>query len=316
MTPAHPANATPQHTTSWRAAGVVLAALLGACSTATAVQPAADLAPDEPPDIERIVAVGDLHGDLDNALAALHLAGVVDRGGTWTGGTTVLVQVGDLTDRGPDSRALIDLLRRLEGEAEAAGGRVVFLLGNHEAMNMLGDWRYVHPGDLAAFGGAEARRAALAPTGEYGRWLMQHDVVADLGDAVFVHGGLRPELAERGIETLNTEARRELMAQSMTGLTVLGPTGPLWDRDYVVGPEAVVCPRLRTALDAIGRSRMVVGHTTRLDGRIQTRCEGRLHVVDIGIADAYGGHVGAWVWESGDARAVYPDQTVDLQDPT
>ena len=264
----------------------------------------------------RIVAVGDLHGDLDNALATLELAGVVDGSGSWSGGETVLVQMGDVTDRGPDSRALMDMLRRLEIEAPQAGGRVISLLGNHEAMNMLGDWRYVHPGDLDAFGGVQARREALSPTGEYGRWLMERAVVADLGDAVFVHGGLRPELATRGLDALNEGARRELMAQSMAGLDVLGPRGPLWDRDYVVGPESTVCARLTEALQAVGRSRMVVGHTTRPDGRIQTRCDGRLHVVDIGISDAYGGHLGAWVWESGDARAIYPGQTVDLQDPT
>jgi hypothetical protein len=295
---------------------LVCAVLLSACSSATAADPQV-LAPTPPAVVERIVAVGDLHGDLDNALRALELGGVVDRAGSWIGGTTTLVQTGDLTDRGPDSRALIDLMRRLDVEATAAGGRVVSLLGNHEVMNIMGDWRYVHPGDLDAFGGADARRAALSPSGEYGAWLMDRHIVADVGDAVFVHGGLRPEHARRGLDALNTEARRELMNRSWTATSVVvSPTGPLWDRDYVLAPESEVCPRLAEVLASTGKARMVVGHTTRMDGRILTRCGGRLHVLDIGISDAYGGHIGAWVWESGDARAVYPGETVDLEDPS
>ena len=75
-----------------------------------------------PPASARIVAIGDLHGDLDNALDVLRLAGLVDDRGAWTGGSTTLVQTGDTTDRGPDSRGVMDLMRRLQQEATAAGG--------------------------------------------------------------------------------------------------------------------------------------------------------------------------------------------------
>jgi len=264
-----------------------------------------------------LVAVGDLHGDLTQALAVLRLAGVVDDDGHWAGGRATLVQTGDTTDRGPDSKALLDLMRRLADEAEAEGGRVVALLGNHEVMNLTGDWRYVHPGDLEAFGGAEARRRALALDGPYGGWLKGLPVAADLGDAIFVHGGIRPGLAVRGVDRLNQEARDSLMGATPTSTAaeILGPEGPLWFRDYVSAPESEACPALARALDALGRDRMVVGHTTRRDGRIQTRCGGRLHVIDIGISRAYGGNLGAWRWSEGDAVALYPTGPVDLEDP-
>jgi hypothetical protein len=96
------------------------------------------------------VAVGDVHGAYDRFTAILRAAGIVDSRLRWAGGRTVFVQTGDVVDRGPDSRRALDLLRRLEGEAQRAGGRVLALIGNHEVMVMLGDFRYVSAGDYAS----------------------------------------------------------------------------------------------------------------------------------------------------------------------
>jgi hypothetical protein len=109
-------------------------------------------------DVERIVAVGDLHGDYEQYLDVLASAGLVNARGKWTGGNTHLVQTGDVTDRGPDSRAIIDHLEDLKEQAERKGGRVHTLIGNHEAMNSYGDLRYVHPGEFEAFRGRNSER--------------------------------------------------------------------------------------------------------------------------------------------------------------
>lgn len=98
-----------------------------------------------------IFAIGDLHGDHSAFLAIVRAAGLVDNSGSWIGGNAVLVQTGDVPDRGPDSLLIVRDLMRLQREAEAAGGRVVTLIGNHEAMNVTGDLRYVDPGEYAAF---------------------------------------------------------------------------------------------------------------------------------------------------------------------
>ncbi len=100
---------------------------------------------------ERIVAVGDLHGDHEALLDIAAAAGVSDEQGRWTGGQTVLVQLGDFADRGPDSLKIIRYLQGMEAGAPQVGGRVIVLVGNHEAMNVTGDLRYVHPGEYAAF---------------------------------------------------------------------------------------------------------------------------------------------------------------------
>ena len=268
----------------------------------------------EPPSAQRIVAVGDLHGDVTQAVAVLAMAGITDAEGHWTAGDTVFVQTGDTTDRGDDSRAVLALLRRLEGEARAAGGLVVPLLGNHEVMNLRGDWRYVSPGDLAAYGGEEARRAAYSAAGEDGAWLRKLDTVARIGDTVFVHGGVHPRWADDAFRKLN-DAVRAAIDDPAKAPPVLGEDGPLWFRGYVQEDEATACPLLDTALAELRARRMVVGHTTRRDGRIQVRCGGKLAVVDIGISGGYGGHLGALEIRGRDARAVYPSGPVDLEDP-
>jgi hypothetical protein len=121
-------------------------------AAASAAPAAAQAAP------QRIVAVGDLHGDWDAWIAIARSAGLVDERNRWVGGRTILVQLGDIADRGPDSRKIINHLRRLQRSAPRAGGKVVVLVGNHEAMNVIGDLRYVHPGEYAAFANRRSER--------------------------------------------------------------------------------------------------------------------------------------------------------------
>jgi hypothetical protein len=123
---------------------------------AALVSAPASAAPRQP---QRIVAVGDLHGDYDAWLQIARGARLVDAGGHWIGGDTILVQMGDITDRGPSSLQIIRSLQQLQNEAPRRKGRVVVVLGNHEAMNLLGDNRYTTPGEYAAF--ADERSPAL-----------------------------------------------------------------------------------------------------------------------------------------------------------
>src|SRR6476660_692394 len=83
----------------------------------------------------RIVAIGDVHGARDAFVSILQKAGLIDAQKRWTGGTTILVQTGDLLDRGEGARQVLDLMMALETQAAAAGGRVQALMGNHEVMN-------------------------------------------------------------------------------------------------------------------------------------------------------------------------------------
>lgn len=159
-----------------------------------AVASSAQLLAKPTPYLERIVAIGDLHGDRDAWIAIARAAGVIDGKGRWAGGATMLVQTGDIVDRASDSRLIIRDLMRLERQAPRVGGRVVVLVGNHEAMMVTGDLRYVHPGEYAAFADRNSSRrrdeayaanriaietsfrrqdASLSPTSIRERWFKQ-----------------------------------------------------------------------------------------------------------------------------------------------
>ena len=262
--------------------------------------------------LEKLVAVGDLHGDLDAALDVLRMAGLVDDAGAWSGGTATLVQTGDTTDRGPQSKEVVELMKRLVDEADAAGGRVVPLLGNHEVMNLQGDWRYVHPDDVAGFGGVEERKAELAPDGDLGAWLRTLDVVAVVDGVVFTHGGVSRQAAALGLDHWNAQVSG-LVYGARPGLS--DPASPIWYRGYLQDPEAEACATLSRALTALSAERMVVGHTTQDSGRVAERCDGRILGIDTGISAHYGGHLAAVEFRSGDAWAIYPSGAVDLADP-
>ncbi|MBL8617030.1 MAG: metallophosphoesterase [Deltaproteobacteria bacterium] len=298
-----------------RAAPVVAAPPVVAPAPVAAPGPAAAPAPESITVAagRRIVALGDLHADLGASLAALRLCGLVDGAGAWSGGDTILVQTGDITDRGPDGEAVVALFMHLQAEAPAAGGLVVPLLGNHEVMNLHGDWRYVSAPDIASFGGEAARRATFARTGPIGAWLGQRDAVLQLGGVVFAHGGVGPAFAPRGAAGLSADVRAALWTDP--GAPVLGPDGPLWLRDLVLLPEAEACPQLDAALAAMGATRMVVGHTTQASGRVLPRCGGRLLAIDTGISAHYGNKLAAVELVNGDARALYPAGAEDLPDP-
>ena len=223
----------------------------------------------------RVVAIGDVHGAFDQFVEILQTAGLIDAKRQWIGGTTVLVQTGDVFDRGPKVREALDLLMRLEEEARRAGGRVEALLGNHEVMNLLHEFRDVSPASYAAFADArsESRRQrafddyaklvkeratpgeapsrdawlashppgfleyveALGPRGKYGRWLRSHKVVTTEGGTAFMHAGVRADMAPT-FDDINRTATREIAA---------------WDDTKALMVKAQIVPAFCTLPEAV-----------------------------------------------------------------
>jgi hypothetical protein len=110
----------------------------------------------------RTIAIGDIHGAINEFTTILKTAGLTGPDGRWIGGRTQFIQTGDYTDRGEGTRAVLDLLMALEPQAKQAGGRALALLGNHEVMNLVGDTRDATREIFATFadGKSEERRQA------------------------------------------------------------------------------------------------------------------------------------------------------------
>ena len=238
---------------------------------------------------KRMVAIGDLHGDLAATRSALKAAGAIDDKGTWIGGQLVIVQTGDVLDRGDDEKAIFDLLFKLEGEAKALGGAMILLIGNHELMNAAGDFRYVTRGGAHDFD--DHRVEALAPGGEYAKKIAQHNVVAIVGDTVFAHGGVIGPWATM-VDEVNRTSRCWLDGQA-GGATDPPPAlasdeSPVWTR--AAGMPTADCAALAEAMQQLGVKRMVVGHTVQEKG-INALCDGTVWRIDVGLAKLYGGPI-------------------------
>jgi hypothetical protein len=123
---------------------------------------------------EAVVAIGDVHNDFDDFVAILQHVGLIDKQNHWVSGKTTFVQVGDLLDRGPKPREVLNLMMVLEKEAAQAGGRVVSLLGNHEMMNIMGDLRYVTPMNYGSFADGNSAQRQKAAYEEYVKWRGSH----------------------------------------------------------------------------------------------------------------------------------------------
>ncbi len=255
----------------------------------------------------RLVAFGDVHGDMVALRSALRIAGAVGGDGRWSGGKLVVVQTGDQIDRGPQDREVLDYLAKVVVQAERAGGALYLLNGNHEIMNVVGDLRYVARGAFAAFENvpgidsegaavrhlpefARARQAAFLPGGPYARMLATRNIVMIVGDSVFVHGGVLPQFAD-GIVQLNQQTRAWLSGESkQQPAALMDPEGPLWSRHYSDRTSPAGCRLLSEALLRLGAQRMVVGHTPQARG-ITSACQDKVWRVDVGMSAHYGGTV-------------------------
>ncbi len=209
----------------------------------------------------RVVAFGDVHGAYDDWTRLLEELGIIDAKLNWSGGKTHLVSLGDLIDRGPGSRDVVELLMKLDRQAKAAGGAVHMVLGNHEVMVMTGDLRYVSPAEYAAFegdetqaerdamyaeyrrynvGGEEAEvraafdgeyplgylglRKAYSLKGKLGQWLIKQPFVVKVNDKVYMHGGIAKDASADDLATLNRRMTGELRGflESMEALRAAG----------------------------------------------------------------------------------------------
>jgi hypothetical protein len=130
---------------------ITLASLLPSYTAIALSSPSDNTSPWRWSGIERVVAIGDIHGAYSEFTQLLKATDLVDDDLRWSGGVTHLVSLGDLLDRGPESRKVMDLLMRLQAEAKQQGGQVHVVAGNHETMNLVGDLRYVSDAEFAAF---------------------------------------------------------------------------------------------------------------------------------------------------------------------
>jgi hypothetical protein len=257
----------------------------------------------------RVVVVGDLHSDVDAARQAFQLAGGTDEADAWIGGALTIVQLGDMIGRSDAEREVLDFLFATREQAEAAGGKVHLLVGNHEVMGGRVDNQAVgmnpFPGyeDLADLDLGDARLqilpeyakkrgAALMSGGPYAKRFADLPTVLQLGETVYVHGGVVPRWAEYGLDKINAEVSRWLFGDCPEPDSSLGVDNGdrvMWTRQFSSAVDATDCAILDESLAILGAKRMIVAHTVQ--STITGYCDDKVWAVDVGMSRYYAGPI-------------------------
>lgn len=242
---------------------------------------------------DSLVAISDIEGNFDAFRNLLTANKIMSNDYQWTFGTGHLVLLGDFFDRGLHVTECLWLIYHLEQEAEKAGGKVHFILGNHDLMNMGNDLRYVRNkySENAALMGVDYKEL-YKPDTELGRWLQTKNIAEKIGDILFVHGGFAEEINDLSLSLsqlselcrphycTDTKVRRETFTGPLKTL-YSSETSPFWYRGYV--EEDASEEQIDQTLMMYKAKAIVVGHT--LVDNVATFYGGRIVAIDTKHAD-------------------------------
>ncbi|UCG27481.1 MAG: ankyrin repeat domain-containing protein [Bacteroidales bacterium] len=222
--------------------------------------------------VDRIIAIGDIHGGYDTLIQFLRNNQVIDQDLRWKWGDGHVVFLGDIFDRGEKVTESLWLIYKLEEQAKNAGGRIHLLLGNHELMaiaemteelaekyNYMTDYLEINYTDF------------YSNDTEFGRWLRTKNIGIKIDDKLFVHGGISPEFTDMNITLADMNRYMEDFVENRIDSFnveqirfLLGELGPFWYRGYISKGETyrkIREPELDLILDHFDVSKIIVGHT-------------------------------------------------------
>ncbi|MFZ6873114.1 metallophosphoesterase [Undibacterium sp. Di27W] len=249
---------------------------------------------------DKVAAISDIHGQFELMLKLLQANGIINQEWQWTFGKGHLVITGDVLDRGPQVTEALWLLYALEAQASAAGGAVHLLLGNHEAISMAGDVRYLNKKYASVAQHLNTSYQQMFDNSSVlGRWLRSKPVIIQVNDMLFMHGGLHPDYVSlnMSLPQINEKYRQTLGLSKAEVKTddvlswLYGSVGPLWYRGYFHAP-VLPANDLDKVLQQLKLGRIVVGHTT-MDG-VYFHYQGKVISIDSGIKGGLKGEMLFW----------------------
>lgn len=223
---------------------------------------------------EKVMVISDPHANWDCFSSILRAGKVINAEYQWVFGDNELVIIGDVFDRGKDVLPIYWLIYKLEKEAEDAGGKVTFLLGNHESMVLGGDLRYVKSKYLQLADSLHMPYKEMwNEQTELGHWLSTRNTMHVIGDNLFVHAGLSQEFLNKNkrIPEVNeivskglflTKEERKMASEDIAFM--YATYGPIWYRGMVHSADKyhpLQREELQKILDAYNVQRVIVGHT-------------------------------------------------------
>ena len=218
---------------------------------------------------KKMLVMSDIEGEFAAMRKLLQVNGVINENYQWTFGDGDLVLVGDFVDRGTMVTEVLWLIYYLESQAEASGGKVHYILGNHEIMNMDGDYHYVHPRYMAH---ADTMKVpypdVFGQQAELGRWFATKNVTERIGNILFTHGGFSAYMnqAQMELNALNDTARMyyrdtTFKFPSIYSELIYSDHSPFWYRGYYYGNPRATSAQVDSTLNIYNSRYIVTGHT-------------------------------------------------------
>jgi len=262
----------------------------------------------------RVVVIGDIHGDIGRLTQCLYATKVINENNEWIAEppNTIVVQLGDQVDSASRGNTVdwervadievVKFMDSLDQKAQHKGGSVFSLIGNHELMNVMGDFSYVSEKSIQMTGGEDARRKRFQPGGIIARQLSRRNVVLKIGKLCFCHGGLLPhhlEEVDNNIHRINETFRHFLRGEQLNEEesrifrnVIVSEVGILWTRKYVemmsAGNDMILDAFVDNVLERIDCKHIFVGHSTV--NNITPMLKGKVWLMDAMLSRAYGAY--------------------------
>jgi hypothetical protein len=237
---------------------------------------------------KKMLVVSDIEGEFSAFRKLLQGNAVIDANYQWIYGDGHLVLVGDFVDRGTMVTEVLWLIYSLESQAEAAGGKVHYILGNHEIMNMNGDHHYVHPRYIAHANSMHISYLKLfSQQAELGRWLATKNITERIGNVLFAHGGFSPYMndAQIPLKVINDTARiyysdTSSRFPSVYSELLFSDESPFWYRGYYYGKPRATQSQVDSTLNIYDCKYIVTGHTV-IANEVVSAYKGRVINTDV-----------------------------------
>lgn len=298
------------------------------------------------PHAKRIIVVGDIHGDYENCIKALQAAKVIDNDHKWCGGDTILVQVGDQIDNirfplsnissntkspnftegefkkieeSADDYKVLFFFTELHKQASMYGGAVYSLVGNHELLNVSGNYKYVSKQNLAdptlyeyynkyqenipytkklVKPNIATRETAFLKGNPMAEFLgCTRYMFLIIGDILFVHAGILDNILSElksveGLDKVNKLLSLYLFNEfnndnSISNTFFNGIDSPLWTRHYNSTPDEQLCPLITKVTDTFNVGKIIIGHIPMIDNGITFKCDNKLGYTDVGMSTVF-----------------------------
>ena len=257
--------------------------------------------------VPRIIVIGDLHGDTAMLCTCLYMTNIINKNMEWIADppNTIVVQMGDQLDsltradimadwEKLDDTVLMRFTEKLDRVAKEKGGRFISMIGNHEIMNIIGDYTYVSPWSMEKSGGREGRFNKFKPDSIYARMLAQRPCVLKIGNLLFSHAGILPhhlDMVNNDLNTINEIHKMFCLRKPMSSHLIhlhkelfVEPMSLLWNRLYLQN-DSEMEKQLDDVLKRTQSIAMLIGHNTIPNIAHIYKC--KLWITDIGLSRAF-----------------------------